>query len=387
MESRYMIRCQNDRGTYLMHSAAKPKTERPGHKYLLRLISNLGTRYFYTMDQIRAYYKNRGKKDPYASNVPTTYTQTGANVHPWTDQKQDEVQVETKGEKFFKGLKDKADTLFGNKKEAPKNVVESARSKGQAGLEKKSEEPKRPEGRKRNVTGTADPIIKKPIEAAKADSSPTDIPVEALKDHVNSEYIKYYNTYENMDPHSEEAKQYKAESLSSMMRDSAAVCVGSAAIQEEKDKEFRKQYDQVHQRLEEFKNDSEISSANKLQTEQVLNRLENYLECLDKYEKYYGKQFSDYSVDYNHDTSEDEVYRNYQQAGLSLTTAITIFSANDDWKSTTLAMEVLDCARIGDQAIECCDDIYTYMSVVSYLSDLWHEDLTEEDWQKYAKKK
>ena len=221
----YVIRRQSDGEVYLAHAgtASVPKTERPGHKYILRLLTRAGARYFYTPEQVRAFYNSvkakasdplgyNAQRDAMKKGMKVITTQGQENTAKWKVDKKPTAENKNNYERakaannyaqrdYYDARKAADKTIAGKLSSAlrPKPSSDSqksdqnGRSRGQSNLYTTdkygntyrpgviSEKPKggmqsaeqgkeqsdkndwkdnRPEGRKRNVTGKADPIQK-----------------------------------------------------------------------------------------------------------------------------------------------------------------------------------------------------------------------------------
>lgn len=187
MEDRYSIRLDENGQPYLAHalfnSGRQGQGTRQNHKYILKIGQGEQARYFYTPEEVRAYYNELKKKasgkvedakkfvQNTVKNTAKSAKETKEDIEQTLNQTKQDAVSDIK--RTAKNVKSKAEQMREEfrKKDQEKTVAEPLRSKGQDApndaatksmpQSESDWENNRPEGRKRNVTGNADPIVKK----------------------------------------------------------------------------------------------------------------------------------------------------------------------------------------------------------------------------------
>ena len=371
----YVIARQSDGSATLAHAQAgfRPRTERAGHKYILRLFTPTGTRYIYTLAELRAYYKEKTQQAKKAVN--TAAKAVGDSIT-----------------KAASGIK----LNNSRKKEEPKQVAESARSRPESRkrnvtgnadpiekkpVEEESSKPNRPQGRTRNVTGKADPIEKRAVEDREEPEERGGISIAGTKseriDNMN-EQIRNINSIIK-DQNDPDRKQKLGQGLTNLMEYSAASYVVASTQCQGTDQKQKEMYQSIQSELDKISGNQELSDRNRKYASEVSRDLKERQEYMDEYNRLCDEAFNNHEeIPKKAKDLQKKIERKDKEI---ISSVVRLQKEESNWSTDSIISELDEYNDLSEIAMSDRDEMNICISVLSAASAMFNErGYTQDDY-------
>lgn len=463
----YVIVRQGDGNTTLAHAAPgfQAKTERPGHKYILRIVNAIGTRYFYTKDQVQAYYNEQKKKIQDAAKptlglkehqnvlkkgLNAITTQSQENTAKWKNDRKQTAESANNLERakaknnyaqreYYDAKKDYEKTplgkvaskLGGKKTGENEKPDQNGRSRGQSNLYVKdekgntyrpgviSEKPRaddhteRLQGRKRNVTGTADPIQKgeatglgpvgqndKPIEKktdaepnrkkTDKDEMPTADPkhnyVQDRINNLNDQIVSYNEELDKLEAAGhgladKETKDYLKQAVPKMVGDAAASYIVTSSERDQADQGMKESYESIQKDLQSIQNDPNASAQAKRYARKVEQDLQEYQEAVDTYNMLCDKNPGGMSK-----RVQQKMQAEIEKKQKALIKDGGYNGQDASWATDSIEASLDAYKKVSNSSMYTREEMMSYGGLIEGMLLTWQKaGLTQEDWNENFK--
>ena len=313
-----MMPRQNEHGSYLMHSDAMPKTERQGHKWILRLLTGANRlRYFYKPEEVRAYYNSHGKTDSTDKN--TSYSSA-------VTQQQDKK----------------------NKSNSKLNAIDTKSSKET----KESTKEVHIASARRNVYDQYEKY---------------------------NEKKKFYNNankaFDSMG-NSEEAKSFKQQGYVDLRKTAANYYKTASEDKKEYDEWYPVYHENAVKAFKDIQKSPDATREQKAKAKEIEQHLQEYKEAVDVYNKIADTLLEAHDDQAKYKANNTEQHNKLMRARAALTRDAIDLYGKDIGSSYYALSDTLNCSR---NAYDCRQDMFDLLNEIDGYNILLSQDFTPEE--------